>query len=187
MLSELSEICGEVGATYRSADDGRRRFMLAIAAVCVLAFLNIAWAVASRLFSNRPATYGVMGTASVGGSAIDAGEVTFDPLVGENAQLRSARVKNGVFEIPASQGLPKNKKFTVRVYAFRPTGRKYENADPSQSAAELEQFVSEQYNTNSSIVFETTKASLATPLALELPDAALIPAQPARPSAKKKR
>jgi hypothetical protein len=109
---------------------------------------------------------------TIGGESIEVGEIVLDPAAGENTQRRSARIRNGAFEFPAVSGVPRDRIYTIRVYGYKQTGLKYRNADPDQSAEEREQFIAQQFNSVSELTFKSTRANLAVPLVLELPDSA---------------
>lgn len=168
----IIDFSSEVGHTYRRAAKKDRLMMLGFAAVAVLGFGYIGWAVAARLLSERTNIYGVTGTVTVGGESVEAGEVIFDPVAGENTQRRSAQIRNGAFELLAAAGVARKKTYTIRVFGYKRTGLKYENADPGQSAEQREQFIAPQFNSSSKLRFVSNRANLAAPLMLELPDSA---------------
>lgn len=177
-FGRIKDVFDSVRYSYQYANDRQRRFMLGVFAVCGLVLLNLIWAVAARIFPRQGNEYGVIGTASVGGELIKTGELVLDPTVGEDAKRRSVRIINGSFELAANQGIMKDRKYTVRVYGYRQTGRKYQNADPDQSAEEQEQFIAEDFNSASKTIFEATPTNLRKHLTLDLPASAILRPQP---------
>jgi hypothetical protein len=127
-----------------------------------LSWTAIAWMCAP------PAPVAVRGTLAYQGSPVEQGEIEFSPAAGENAQRHSIKVEMGKFLLPAWQGLLRNRKYVVRVKAYRKTGRVYENADPQESADEYEQYLPGKYNSDSELSFVADRASLSKGLEFDL-------------------
>jgi len=70
-------------------------------------------------------------------------------------------VKDGRYSLSREAGLSRNKEYLVRIRAFRKTGKKYVNADPSASFDEYEQYLPERYNAGSDIRLNASPESLA--------------------------
>jgi hypothetical protein len=101
------------------------------------------------------------------GQPVAVGEIVFEPQ-SERGQRRTALVKDGRFELPKREGFPLGQSYLVRVYGYRETGEKYENADMSQSAVIQEQFLPTRYNQATELTFETTSQNLRAGLPLDL-------------------
>ena len=136
---------------------------LKILGVFVIAVCGLWWLLTER----RPAIYGTTGTVSYQGQPVAVGEIVFEPQ-SERGQRRTALVKDGRFELPKREGFPLGQSYLVRVYGYRETGEKYENADMSQSAVIQEQFLPTRYNQATELTFETTSQNLRAGLPLDL-------------------
>lgn len=126
---------------------------LAFAALSLLAMRFVFW------LMSGPNLFAVGGAVTFNGTPISEGAIVFDPI--SDGQRREAEVKDGRYLLPQKAGLSRNKEYLVRVRAFRKTGRKYINADPSASADEYEQYLPERYNAGSDIRLTASPQSLA--------------------------
>lgn len=68
----------------------------------------------------------VTGVVTVNGAPLELGTVSFMPEEGRSANSFGATVRDGRFELPAARGLRPGR-YTVRVLAYRDTGRPYEH------------------------------------------------------------
>jgi hypothetical protein len=109
----------------------------------------------------------VGGSVTFNGLPIPEGAIVFDPI--SDGQRREAVVKDGRYSLPQTSGLSRHKEYSVRIRAFRKTGRKYVNADPSASFDEYKQYLPERYNAGSDIKLTASPQSLAKDFNLTLP------------------
>jgi hypothetical protein len=126
---------------------------LAFAALSLLAMRVVFW------LMSGPNLCAVGGAVTFNGTPIPEGAIVFDPI--SDGQRREAVVKDGRYLLPQKAGLSRNKEYLVRIRAFRKTGKKYINADPSASADEYEQYLPERYNAGSDIRLTASPQSLA--------------------------
>lgn len=117
------------------------------------------WIVMQMWAPQPPATYALSGKISFQGMPIPNGEIVFDPA-GEFGQRRSARILNGRFQLEAKEGLAKDQVYIPRVYGYRLTGKKYENANMATSTEVQEQYVPGRFNGKSEMRLETNAANL---------------------------
>lgn len=126
---------------------------LAFAMLSLLAMRVVFW------LMSAPNLCAVGGTVTFNGSPIPEGAIVFDPI--SDGQRREAVVKDGRYSLPQTSGLSRHKEYSVRIRAFRKTGRKYVNADPSASFDEYKQYLPERYNAGSDIKLTASPQSLA--------------------------
>jgi hypothetical protein len=105
------------------------------------------------------ALYAVGGAVTYDGKPVASGTIVFDPTA--DGQRREALIKEGRYSLARESGLLRNAEYLVRVRAFRKTGKKYENADPTSSFDEYEQYLPEQYYSNPSIKVTATRRAFA--------------------------
>ena len=101
----------------------------------------------------------VGGAVTYDGLPVAAGTVVFDPTT--DGQRREALIKDGRYSLASESGLLRNAEYLVRVRAFRKTGKKYENADPTSSFDEYEQYLPERYYSNPPIKVTATRRAFA--------------------------
>jgi hypothetical protein len=105
------------------------------------------------------ALYAVGGAVTYDGLPVAVGTVVFDPTT--DGQRREALIKDGRYSLSSESGLLRNAEYLVRVRAFRKTGKKYENADPTSSFDEYEQYLPERYYSNPPIKVTATRRAFA--------------------------
>lgn len=108
--------------------------------------------------TSAPNLCAVGGTVTFNGSPIPEGAIVFDPIL--DGQRRETALKDGRYSLTTKSGLLANKEYLVRVRAFRRTGRKYINADPSASFDEYEQYLPKHCNAESVIKLTARHQSL---------------------------
>ena len=101
----------------------------------------------------------VDGAVTYDGVPVATGTIVFDPTA--DGQRREALIKEGRYSLARESGLSRNAEYLVRVRAFRKTGRKYENADPTSSFDEYEQYLPERYYANPSVKVTATPRACA--------------------------
>lgn len=157
---------GEQRHAAPAGDGSGRSWMrpeIAVIGLVAVALLGLSWLLSPR----SVATYAVSGRVAFAGQPVESGQVVFEPELGMG-QMRSATIRSGSFTLPKKEGLPRDRSYVVRVYAYHATGKRYENEDMSQSAEIHEQIVPPRYNAQSDLRFETSRANLRSGLALDL-------------------
>jgi hypothetical protein len=167
VLYFLRELLNEIASAWKYGDARRRGVLVALALVCVVAMCLSGVSLVSWALS-PPKPRGVHGTVTFNEGPIDKGEIVFDPLPGETAQRRWCGIDRGVFVLPAHEGVSLGKKYSLRIKAFRGTGKRYENADMSRSPEVVEQYLPARWNTQSEFVYEATRANTRQELILRL-------------------
>ena len=119
------------------------------------------------LFPRATRTYAVRGAVLFQGTPLASGEITFEPEPNAG-QARTAIITGGTFQLQAREGLPRGKRYTLRIRGYRKTGQKYANADMSVSAEISEQILPPRYNSDSTLKFESTAANLHAGVSLRL-------------------
>lgn len=153
-------------STGTASERGGRTWMrpeIGVVGLVAVTLLGLSWLWSPRMV----ATYAVNGTVAFLGQPVESGQIVFEPEPGAG-QMRSAMIRSGSFTIPKKEGLPRDRTYIVRVYAYRATGEKYENADMSLSAEIQEQILPPRYNEQSDLRFETKPANLRSGLTLDL-------------------
>lgn len=153
MLS-FTEPLNECHTLFR-VPEPRSKILIA-SAIAVLLLLAMRFVLG---LTSAPNLYAVGGAVTFNGSPIPKGAIVFDPI--SDGQRREAVVKEGRYSLPQKSGLSRHKEYSVRIRAFRKTGRKYVNAEPSASFDEYEQYLPERYNADSDIELIATRQSLS--------------------------
>jgi hypothetical protein len=93
----------------------------------------------------------VQGTVTLDGEPLPTGKLSLDPLSELAGQRRDITIEDGIFALPANEGVLPGLDFKVSIKAFKKTGKKYPNADMSVAFDEEVQYVPETYNSSSTL------------------------------------
>jgi hypothetical protein len=104
--------------------------------------------------------YPVQGAVTYDGKPVDKGTITFEPADGQGPTT-GARIVAGKYELTGDSAAWPGKK-TVRIIAVRKTGRKVRDEFSASGAMldEVQRFIPDIYNTNSTLSCEVTAGGL---------------------------
>jgi hypothetical protein len=92
------------------------------------------------------------GTVTLDGERVAQGNIVFLPQASSGPKAAAA-IENGVYSIPAEQGLLPGK-YRVEVSWHKPTGRKIASADPGMTIDETREAIPAKFNTDSTLTVD---------------------------------
>ncbi|HEY4263408.1 MAG TPA: hypothetical protein VGM98_24810 [Schlesneria sp.] len=106
-------------------------------------------------------TVPISGVVKLDTKPLEKGLIEFLPIAPTPGAMGGSSIENGAYSIPADHGLQIGGKYTVRITATRKTGQQAANIMGSAGGVMdlFEQFLPEEYNTQSKLEAAITDAS----------------------------